>query len=178
MITKNAIQNRINALNTIYNDDTEVIVVKAIGIELEDKFYNFADRLSVKYGKTVEIVDTFGDKTSFAALNRTTAPAWVIVKFLESLEAPARDLHWEPEVFPMNKNDLPEYYKSTVKENEEKGYTFASYEDDVLTFIKGENGKRAFSFSCDNVEKECVVTYYNLLNADGERVGELKEIIF
>lgn len=74
-------------------------------------------------------------------------------------------------------SNLP-LYAATVKENERKGYSLLKYEDDVLTFIKGDNGKKSFSFSCDNVEKECVVTYYDLLDVDGEKVGELKEIIF
>ena len=78
----------------------------------------------------------------------------------------------------MNENDVPAYYHSTVKENLAKGYTFAKYEENVLTFIKGESGKRSFSFSCNDYEKECVVTHYNLINADGEKIGELKEIIF
>ena len=178
MLTKNAIQNRINALNTIHDDNTEVIVVKAIGIELEDKFYAFADMLGVKYGKTIEVVDTFGDKTAFTPLTRTTAPVWALIEFLNSLEAPVRDKSWKAGVFQMDKSTIPAGYESTVKANEAQGYTFASYEDGVLTFIKGESGKRSFSFSCDDYEKECVVTYYNLLNVDGERVGELKEIIF
>ena len=180
MLTNNAVKNRLHALNAIYDDNMEVIVVKILGVKMEDQFYNFVENnnLSVEYGKVVEVVDTFGDKTSFTPLTRTTAPAWALVAFLESLDAPARNPSWEPEVFPMDKSTLPTGYESTVKANEAKGYAFAKYEDGVLTFIKGESGKRAFSFSHDDYEHECVITYYNLLNIDGEKVGELKEIVY
>ena len=178
MLTKTAINNRLRALSAI-NDNMEVIVVKILGVKLEDKFYDFVENnFDVEYGKVVEVVDTFGDKTSFTPLARTTAPAWTLVAFLESLDAPARNPSWEPEVFQMDKSTLPTGYESTVKANEAKGYAFAKYEDGVLTFIKGESGKRAFSFSHDDYEHECVITYYNLLNIDGEKVGELKEIVY
>ena len=180
MLTNNAIKNRLRALKAIHDDNTKVIIVKILGGKLEDKFYDFVENsnFSIEYGKVVEVVDTFGDKSSFTPLARTTAPAWALIEFLKSIEAPARNPSWMPEVFPMDKSTLPTGYESTVRENEAKGYTFAKYEEDVLTFIKGESGKKSFSFSCNDYDKECVVTHYNLLNVDGEKVGELKEIIF
>ena len=179
MFTKTAIENRIRALNAIYDDDM-VIVVKVLGVKLENNFYDFVEEnsLAIEYGRVVEVVDTFGDKSSFTPLARTTAPAWSIIAFLKSLEAPVRDKSWKAEDFPMNENDVPAGYEQTLRENKAKGYALAKYEDGMLTFIKGESGKRAFSFSCNDYEKECVVTHYNLINANGEKIGELKEIIF
>ena len=87
MLTKTAINNRLRALSAIYDDNMEVIVVKILGVKMEDQFYNFVENhnLSVEYGKVVEVIDTFGDKTSFTPLVRTTAPVWALVAFLEVL---------------------------------------------------------------------------------------------